>query len=83
MPAGRAKVAIALESCVMEAIHNKVFQAAEQLHRAEDVALHAFLEQLMAGEVDLPGISPDVQVQVSHLHLTSAFGCTVCIQVSL
>lgn len=56
----------------MEALHNKVFQAAAQLHRAEDIALHAFLEQLMAGAVELHGTSPDVHVQVSHSRLVHA-----------
>lgn len=51
----------------MEAIHSTVFQAAAQQHRAEDVALHAFLEQLMAGEYELYGTSPDLQIRVSSL----------------
>lgn len=50
----------------MEALHNKVFQATAQLHRAEDIALHAFLEQLLAGKVELHGTSPNVHAQVSH-----------------
>lgn len=50
----------------MEAIHSKVFQAVAQIHRAEDIALHAFLEQLMAGQVELCD-SSDVHVQVSPL----------------
>lgn len=64
LPAGRAKMAIALESCIMDAIHSTVFEVAAQRHRAEDIALHAFLEQLMAGEYELYGTSPDLQIRV-------------------
>ncbi|KAL3147225.1 hypothetical protein ABBQ32_002720 [Trebouxia sp. C0010 RCD-2024] len=71
---GRAKVAIALESCVMEALHNKVFQATAQLHRAEDIALHAFLEQLLAGKVELHGTSPNVHAQDSTPGMPSSAG---------
>ena len=62
--AGNTKAAIALESCLMAAIHNTVFDAAAQIHRADDIALHAFLEQLMAGQYDICGTSPDLHVQV-------------------
>lgn len=58
-------MAIALESCIMDAIHSTVFDAAAQPHRAEDIALHAFLEQLMAGKYELYGTSPDLGVRVS------------------
>ena len=61
-------MAVALESCIMDAIHSTVFEAAAQRHRAEDIALHAFLEQLMAGEYELYGTSPDLQVRVSQLN---------------
>ena len=64
-PAERSKAAIALENCVMAAIHNQVFDNIAQVHKAEDTALHAFLEQLMAGQYDLYGTSPDLHVQVS------------------
>ncbi len=63
--AERSKAAIALENCVMAAIHNQVFDNIAQIHKAEDTALHAFLEQLMAGQYDLYGTSPDLHVQVS------------------
>lgn len=63
--AERSKAAIALENCVMAAIHNQVFDTIAQIHKAEDTALHAFLEQLMAGQYDLYGTSPDLHVQVS------------------
>lgn len=75
-------MAIALESCIMDAIHSTAFQAAAQRHRAEDIALHAFLEQLMAGEYELYGTSPDLQVRVSQLKLlqlcrsSNVEGCT-------
>ena len=45
--AGRTKAAIALESCIMAAVHTTVFQATAQHYRANDADLHAFLEQLM------------------------------------
>lgn len=61
----RSKAAIALENCVMAAIHNQVFDNIAQVHKAEDTALHAFLEQLMAGQYDLYGTSPDLHVQDS------------------
>ena len=61
-------MAVALESCIMDVIHSTVFEAAAQRHRAEDIALHAFLEQLMAGEYELYGTSPDLQVRVSKLN---------------
>ncbi|KAL0035664.1 hypothetical protein WJX79_006735 [Trebouxia sp. C0005] len=61
----RSKAAIALENCVMAAIHNQVFDTIAQIHKAEDTALHAFLEQLMAGQYDLYGTSPDLHVQDS------------------
>ena len=48
----------------MAAIHSTVFDAAAQIHRADDIALHAFLEQLMAGQYDVYGTSPDLRVQV-------------------
>lgn len=48
----------------MAAIHTTVFEAAAQMHRADDIALHAFLEQLMAGQYDVYGTSPDLRVQV-------------------
>ena len=60
-------MAIALESCIMDAIHSTVFEAAAQMHRPEDIALHAFLEQLMAGKYELYGTSPDLRVKVSLL----------------
>ena len=63
--AERSKAAIALENCVMAAIHSQVFDNIAQIHKAEDTALHAFLEQLMAGQYDLYGTSPDLHVQVS------------------
>lgn len=48
----------------MATIHNTAFGAAAQVHRADDIALHAFLEQLMAGQYDICGTSPDLHVQV-------------------
>ena len=63
--AERSKAAIALENCVMAAIHSQVFDNIAHIHKAEDTALHAFLEQLMAGQYDLYGTSPNLHVQVS------------------
>ena len=65
-------MAIALESCIMDAVHSTVFEAAAQRHRADDIALHAFLEQLMAGEYKLYGTSPDLQIRVCSLSSSSA-----------
>ena len=61
----RSRAAIALESCVMAAIHNEVFESVTQTHKADDIALHGFMEQLLAGEYDVSGTSPDLWVQVS------------------
>jgi hypothetical protein len=49
----------------MAAIHNQVFDNIAQIHKAEDTALHTFLEQLMAGQYNLYSTSPDLHVQVS------------------
>lgn len=49
----------------MAAIHSQVFDNIAHIHKAEDTALHAFLEQLMAGQYDLYGTSPNLHVQVS------------------
>lgn len=52
----------------MDAIHSSTFGAAAQRHRAEDIALHAFLEHLMAGGYELYATSPDLRVRVSQLN---------------
>ncbi|KAL0050827.1 hypothetical protein WJX82_007905 [Trebouxia sp. C0006] len=70
----RSKAAIALENCVMAAIHSQVFDNIAQIHKAEDTALHAFLEQLMAGQYDLYGTSPNLHVQDSDEAITEAVG---------
>ena len=49
----------------MAAIHSQLFDSIAQIHKAEDTALHAFLERLMAGQYDLYGTSPNLHVQVS------------------
>lgn len=49
----------------MAAIHNEVFESVAQTHKADDIALHGFMEQLLAGEYDVSGTSPDLGVQVS------------------
>ena len=63
--AERSRAAVALESCIMAVIHNDIFAALAQTHQAEDVALHAFLEQLMADQSEVCCSSPNLQVQVS------------------
>ena len=50
----------------MASIHNQVFERIAEIHKAEDIALHAFLEQLMAGQYHLCGTSPDLHIQVSN-----------------
>lgn len=57
--------AIALESCAMAAIHEQVFACVVEKHAARDLALQAFLGQLLGGQYTLYGTSPDMQVKVS------------------
>ena len=61
----RRATAIALESCVMAAIHRDTFANLATKHQDEDVALQASLVQLMEGQYDIYGTSPDLQVQAS------------------
>lgn len=49
----------------MASIHTQVFERIAEIHKAEDIALHAFLEQLMAGQYNLCGTSLDLHIQVS------------------
>ena len=71
-PADRSRAAVALESCVLAAMHHDVFEALAQSHKAEDIALHAFLEQLMAEQYEVCGSSPNLHLQVRRSH-----GCKV------
>ncbi len=54
----------------MAAIHKEVFENVAQMHKADDIALHGFLAQLMAGQYDVYRTSPDLRVQVETLSLT-------------
>ena len=70
--AERSRAAVALESCIMAVIHNDVFDTLAQTHKTEDIALHGFLEKLMADQFEVCGTSPNLQVQVSSGETTCA-----------